>query len=120
MIAVDSSVLVDLLSGTGPDAEAASASVRTALHQGPVVFCDIVLAEVCTMLKQGADVNAAQGDGMTALHWAAHLDDLDLNPLLAQAGAGQRVVDLVLERQAGAGGGYSVYGYDDDRCDGHP
>ena len=55
MIAVDSSVLVDLLSGTGPDAEAASASVRTALHQGPVVFCDIVLAEVCTMLKQGAD-----------------------------------------------------------------
>ncbi len=55
MIAVDSSVLVDLLAGTGADADAAAASVRTALHQGPVVFCDVVLAEVCTMLKQGTD-----------------------------------------------------------------
>jgi ankyrin repeat protein len=35
---------------------------------------------VRTMLKQGADVNAAQGDGMTALHWAA----LDGRPELAQ------------------------------------
>ena len=26
---------------------------------------------VRALLKQGADVNAAQGDGMTALHWAA-------------------------------------------------
>src|SRR5215470_14548136 len=26
---------------------------------------------VRTLLKQAADVNAAQGDGMTALHWAA-------------------------------------------------
>ena len=28
------------------------------------------------LLKQGADVNAAQVDGMTAMHWAAHHDDL--------------------------------------------
>ena len=26
---------------------------------------------VRALLKDGADVNAAQGDGMTALHWAA-------------------------------------------------
>ena len=26
------------------------------------------LTEVCTLLRSGADVNAAQGDGMTALH----------------------------------------------------
>lgn len=38
------------------------------------------LEAVRTMLKQGADVNAAQGDGMTALHWAA----LDGRPELAQ------------------------------------
>ena len=28
-------------------------------------------AAVRALLKQGVDVNAAQGDGMTALHWAA-------------------------------------------------
>src|SRR6476620_10286961 len=29
------------------------------------------------LLKQHAAVNAPQVDGMTALHWAAHLDDLE-------------------------------------------
>ena len=29
-----------------------------------------------TLLEQQADVNATQVDGMTALHWAAHHDDL--------------------------------------------
>jgi ankyrin repeat protein len=28
-------------------------------------------AAVQALLKDGADVNAAQGDGMTALHWTA-------------------------------------------------
>jgi predicted nucleic acid-binding protein len=55
MIAVDSSVLVDLLSGAGRHADAAADALRSALHQGPVVFCDVVLAEVCTALKQGSD-----------------------------------------------------------------
>ncbi|HVK12037.1 MAG TPA: ankyrin repeat domain-containing protein [Gemmataceae bacterium] len=32
-------------------------------------------ARIATLLKQGADVNAAQSDGMTALHWAAYHDD---------------------------------------------
>ena len=31
---------------------------------------------VQALLKQRVDVNAPQGDGATALHWAAHLDDL--------------------------------------------
>jgi hypothetical protein len=55
LIAVDSSVLIDLL-GNGPRAPAAAESVRDALHQGPVVLCDIVLAEICTALRQGSDV----------------------------------------------------------------
>jgi predicted nucleic acid-binding protein len=55
MIAVDSSILIDLL-GDGPRAAAAGESVREALHQGPVVLCDVVLAEVCTALRQGSDV----------------------------------------------------------------
>ena len=34
-------------------------------------------ARVRTLLKQRADVNAAQADGMTALHWAVYHDDLE-------------------------------------------
>ncbi len=55
MIAVDSSVLVDLL-GDSPRTDAAAGAVRDGLHGGPVVFCDVVLAEVCTALKKGSDV----------------------------------------------------------------
>jgi len=40
-----------------------------------------------TLLEHRADVNMAQGDGATALHWAAHWDDLQLARLLIGAGA---------------------------------
>ncbi|MCY4638069.1 MAG: ankyrin repeat domain-containing protein [Acidobacteria bacterium] len=39
------------------------------------------------LLGRGADVDARQGDGATALHWAAHLNDLDAADLLIRAGA---------------------------------
>src|SRR5215204_5176187 len=39
------------------------------------------------LLRTGADVNAAQGDGATALHWAAHRSDLTATELLVRAGA---------------------------------
>jgi uncharacterized protein len=45
---------------------------------------------VRALLKQRApaiDVNAAQGDGATALHWAAHRDDLAIADILIRAGA---------------------------------
>ena len=42
---------------------------------------------VRSLLKSGADVNAAQGDGMTALHWAALQDDADMAAMLVYAGA---------------------------------
>jgi ankyrin repeat protein len=45
---------------------------------------------VRTLLKQAADVNAAQGDGMTALHWAAMHGDADLVQMLIYAGANLR------------------------------
>jgi ankyrin repeat protein len=44
-------------------------------------------AKVKTLLAQHVDVNAAQADGMTALHWAAYHDDLDLGRVLVRAGA---------------------------------
>ena len=42
---------------------------------------------VRTLLRGGADANAAQGDGMTALHWAALSSDLKTMNVLLYAGA---------------------------------
>jgi ankyrin repeat protein len=42
---------------------------------------------VRALLKDAADVNAAQGDGMTALHWAAMRGDAAMAKLLIYAGA---------------------------------
>jgi ankyrin repeat protein len=42
---------------------------------------------VLALLKQRVDVNAPQGDGATALHWAVHRDDLTTTDLLIRAGA---------------------------------
>src|SRR5262249_55351273 len=42
---------------------------------------------VRTLLKSGIDVNAAQGDGATALHWSVHNDDIVTIDLLLRAGA---------------------------------
>ena len=58
MIAVDSSVLIDILNG---DARAAASgdALRTALEAGPVAICDVVLAEVCSALMEPDEVQAA-------------------------------------------------------------
>lgn len=42
---------------------------------------------VRTLLKQKVDVNEPQPDGATALHWAAHWNDLEMVDLLIAAGA---------------------------------
>jgi uncharacterized protein len=55
-----------------PVADAAMRGDRVALKQ---------------LVAQGADVNVAQGDGMTALHWAAMRGDLDAMAMLISAGA---------------------------------
>ena len=44
-------------------------------------------AAVTTAIRQRADVDAAQADGMRALHWAAHRQDLETGRLLLKAGA---------------------------------
>ena len=58
--------------GPAPVAEAAMKRDREAIR---------------ALLKNGEDVNAAQGDGMTALHWAARNGDLELTQMLLYAGA---------------------------------
>ena len=40
-----------------------------------------------SLLTQRLDVNAPQGDGATALHWAAHWDDVETAEMLIRAGA---------------------------------
>ena len=42
---------------------------------------------VRALLREGADVNAAQGDGMTALHWSALTGDVATMEVLLYAGA---------------------------------
>ena len=44
-------------------------------------------AAVRALLAEGADVNATQADGTTALHWAAHWDDHDTADLLIRSAA---------------------------------
>jgi ankyrin repeat protein len=66
------------LAGAGDTAPVAAAAMR----KDP--------AAVRALVKDGKDVNAAQGDGMTALHWAAMHGDADLTATLLYAGANVR------------------------------
>lgn len=50
-------------------------------------------AGVRTLLQTGADANAAQVDGTTALHWAAYHDDAEMVGLLVRAGANVNAVN---------------------------
>lgn len=58
MIAVDSPVLIELLSN-GPHADAVESSLRQALVGGRVVICGTTLAELCASLRGGSQVQEA-------------------------------------------------------------
>ena len=45
------------------------------------------------LLAEGVDVNASRADGVTALLWAAHWDDLDMTGRLLRAGANVNAAD---------------------------
>ena len=55
MIAIDSPVLIDLIGGDAR-AEASEDALRQALAKGPVVVCDVVVAEVVAGLGFGAEL----------------------------------------------------------------
>jgi hypothetical protein len=61
MIAIDSHVLIDLLADS-PHADAAEACLRQCLSAGPVVVCDVALAEICGSLRDGAEALAVLED----------------------------------------------------------
>jgi ankyrin repeat protein len=71
-IALGVSALVAAAASSAPVADAAMRGDREAVR---------------ALLKQGADVNAAQGDGMTALHHAAERGDAEMCAMLVYAGA---------------------------------
>jgi len=48
---------------------------------------------VRALLSERVNVNATQGDGATALHWAVHVDDVSLVDMLIRAGARADVAD---------------------------
>jgi ankyrin repeat protein len=64
---------------------------------GDVRLIDAVRAQnlehVRALLAERVDVNATQGDGATALHWAVHRDDSALVDTLLRAGARANVAD---------------------------
>src|SRR5262245_43029 len=50
-------------------------------------------AKVAALIEKGTDVNAAQADGMTALHWAAYHDDRPFVALLLKSGANAKAAN---------------------------
>src|SRR5690242_16212173 len=69
-------------------------SAAVGLHASSTDVADAAKAKdaaaVKALLKNGADVNGAQGDGMTALHWAATNGDAAMVQMLLSAGANIR------------------------------
>ena len=53
------------------------------------------IATIRKLLAQGVSVNAAQGDGMTALHWAADRGDSALTAMLLRAKANVRATTRI-------------------------
>lgn len=69
-------------------------ALSAGLHASTSAVADAAMARdaaaVRALLQQGGDVSAAQGDGMTALHWAATHGDVELADMLLYAGANTR------------------------------
>jgi ankyrin repeat protein len=68
-----------VLGGAARAAESDAELANAAMQRDP--------SAVRALLARDAEVNATQPDGATALHWAAHWDDLEMAQLLVRAGA---------------------------------
>src|SRR5689334_3709218 len=77
-LAVAAMVSVASLNAADTDRNDASLTAAVKRRDQPAVL---------SLLQQKADVNAPQGDGATALHWAAYLEDAEMTALLIRAGA---------------------------------
>jgi hypothetical protein len=80
LIAFGVACVLARLAAATPLAGAADPRIADAAMRGDV-------QAVRTLVQQGAAVNAPQGDGMTALHWAAEQGNRELAQLLLARGA---------------------------------
>ncbi|WWW37363.1 type II toxin-antitoxin system VapC family toxin [Stenotrophomonas rhizophila] len=95
MIAVDSPVLIELLSN-GPQADAVEACLRQNLVGGRVVVCGATLAELCAALRGGAEVLEAleeMGVHFNALEAKSALRAGEMQRRHRQRGHGRRSLD---------------------------
>lgn len=68
------------VAGVGLGAAGTDAPLADAVQRGDA-------ATARSLIQDQADINAPQGDGATALHWAVYLNDADTTALLIRAGA---------------------------------
>ena len=79
-------LLLALFAIEGVGAAARDASILVATRQGDA-------AAVRALVERKVDVNAAEVDGTTALHWAAHRDSVEIVDLLLGAGANAKAAN---------------------------
>jgi hypothetical protein len=79
-------LVVPLLAAAGIGAAAAELPLIEAVKKADTTA-------VRAQLKRRADVNVAEPDGSTALHWAARRNDLDTAALLIRAGANVKAAE---------------------------
>ena len=98
MIAIDSNILIDFIGNDPVAADGADQALRRALAAGPVVACEVVLAEVVTGLGNGSAV-------MDALEELG----VDFSPLELRSAvrAGEMQRRYMERRRAAAGGSES-------------
>jgi ankyrin repeat protein len=90
-------LLVCIAAGSATLVAGRAEAAKPAAGSGNASIVDAVKRQDKTgaraLIKQRADVNAVDAEGMTALHWAAHWDDLDTVKLLIRAGARAKVAN---------------------------
>ena len=104
MIAVDSSVIIELLSNSA-HADAAEQALRDSLSRGQVVICDVAAAEVCSMLQDGDQAMQAledMGIGFSAVEQKSAVRAGEMQRRYRKRGIGQQrgVPDFIVGAHA--------------------
>ena len=116
MIAVDSSVLIELLVGSD-HADAAETALREALALGPVVVCDVVVAEVCSSLRDGDQAMQVLGGNGYLKDYATERYYRDARQLMLVEGTSE-IHRLIIARALDDG--LLDWGYDVEAAGGVP